>query len=161
MSNQEKYPGCTIARVAAVIGDVRFGKDCSVWYNAVVRGDSDVIKIGDMVNIQDGAILHVSPGFPMELGSKVSIGHGAIVHGATVEEGSLIGMGAILLNGSRIGKNSLVAAGSLVPEGREYPEGVLIMGSPARVIRQLSPEEIEKNLGVAEKYAQRAKTIEE
>ena len=161
MSNQQKYPNCKIARGAAVIGNVSFGEGCSVWYNAVVRGDTNTIKIGRMVNIQDGAILHVSPDFDMELGDYVSIAHGAIVHGAKVGDGSLIGMGAILLNGSKIGKDSLVAAGSLVPEGREYPDGALIMGSPARAVRMLKPEEIEKYRGIAVKYAERAATIEE
>ena len=159
MSNSIKYENCKIAKGAAVIGDVTFGEGCGVWYNAVVRADTNTIKIGANTNIQDGAVLHVSPAFPMEIGDFVSVAHGAILHGCTVGDGSLVGMGAILLNGSKVGKNSLVAAGSMVPQGREYPDGVLIMGSPARVMRELTAEEIEGNLNVARAYAGRRETI--
>jgi carbonic anhydrase/acetyltransferase-like protein (isoleucine patch superfamily) len=131
-----------VAPGAQIIGNVVLGTDASVWFNAVVRADNDQITIGDRANVQDGAIVHADPGMPAVIGNDVTIGHHAIVHGANVGEGSLIGMGAVLLNRSRIGASCLVGANALVTEGKEFPDGSLIMGSPAKLVRALAPEEI-------------------
>ena len=125
-----------IAEGAVVSGNVRCGKDCSIWYNATVRGDSAELKMGSRVNVQESAVLHLDAGYPMHIGDDVTIGHGAIVHGAVIEDNCMIGMGSILMNGCHIGKNSLVAAGSLIPQNKKFPEGVLIVGSPAKVVKR-------------------------
>lgn len=137
-ANESAY----IADGARVIGDVRIGKDSAVWYNAVVRGDSCPIVIGDRTNIQDLACLHVDKQFNLRIGSDVTIGHGAIVHGCIVGDNVLIGMGAIIMNGARIGNNCIIGAGALVTEKTEVPDGSMVYGSPAKVIRQLSEDEI-------------------
>lgn len=132
-----------VADSAQVIGRVTLGEDCSVWFNAVLRGDSDTLSIGRGTNIQDGSVLHADTGFPLQLGENVTVGHQVMLHGCTVGENSLIGIAAVVLNGAKIGKNSLVGAGALVTEGKEFPDGVLIVGSPAKVVRELSPTQIE------------------
>lgn len=129
---------------AKVNGDVTFGPDCSVWYNAVLRGDACPIRIGEGSNIQDNAVLHSGKSATI-LGKGVTVGHGAIVHGCSVGDNTLVGMGAILLDGALIGKNCLIAAGSLVAPRTVIPDGSLVMGSPARVKRPLTEAEIEKN----------------
>ncbi|MGH9347819.1 MAG: gamma carbonic anhydrase family protein [Vicinamibacterales bacterium] len=127
---------------AQVIGDVHIGAESSVWMNVVVRGDVHAIRIGARTNIQDGAIVHVMRNaHPTVIGDDVTIGHGAVVHGCTIEDRCLIGMGAILLNGCRIGTGSIVAAGSLLPEGMVVPPGSMVMGAPAKVRRALTAEE--------------------
>lgn len=126
-----------VAPGAHVIGQVTLGRDATIWFGATLRGDNERITIGDETNVQENAVMHTDPGFPANIGPRVTIGHGAIVHGCTVGEGSLIGMGAIVLNGAKIGKNSIVGAGALVTEGKEFPDNSLIVGSPARVIRTL------------------------
>ena len=126
---------------AAVVGDVSFGPDCSVWFNAVLRGDGKPITIGRGTNIQDNAVLH-SDVFPTALGEYVTVGHGAIVHGCAVGDNTLVGMGAVILNGARIGKNCIVGAGALVTGKMDIPDGSLALGNPARVARALTPEEI-------------------
>ena len=146
-----------IAEGAVVSGNVRCGKDCSIWYNATVRGDSAELKMGSRVNVQESAVLHLDAGYPMHIGDDVTIGHGAIVHGAVIEDNCMIGMGSILMNGCHIGKNSLVAAGSLIPQNKKFPEGVLIVGSPAKVVRELTKEEIIGNQKAAEHYVASAK----
>lgn len=133
-----------IAPGARVIGACILGDDASVWFNAVLRGDLEPIEIGERSNIQDGAVLHTDAGMPCRIGREVTVGHGAIVHGAYVEDGALIGMGAVVLSGARIGKGALVAAGALVPEGKEIPAGWLAMGVPAKAVRELTPEEKER-----------------
>lgn len=130
-----------VAPDAAVIGSVELGEDSSVWYGAVLRGDTEPIRIGARSNIQDGTVVHTDDDFPTTLGDDVTVGHNVILHGCTIEDGCTIGMGAILLNGSRVGANSLVAAGALLPEGREYPSDSLIMGVPARAVRELTDDE--------------------
>lgn len=130
-----------IANGAKVIGACTLEDDVSIWFNAVLRGDIEPILIGKRSNVQDGAVLHTDPGFPCRIGKDVTVGHGAIVHGAVVGDGALIGMGAVVLSGAAIGDGSLVAAGSLVPEGREIPPGWLALGSPAKPVRLLSPED--------------------
>jgi carbonic anhydrase/acetyltransferase-like protein (isoleucine patch superfamily) len=132
-----------VAESAQVIGRVTLGEQVSVWFNAVLRGDSEQLSIGDGCNIQDGSVLHADTGFPLRLSENVTVGHQVMLHGCTVGENSLIGIGAVVLNGARIGKNCLVGAGALVTEGKEFPDGSLIVGSPAKVLRELSPQQIE------------------
>ncbi|MDO5825252.1 MAG: gamma carbonic anhydrase family protein [Methanosphaera sp.] len=127
---------------AKVVGDVKLNDNVSVWYNAVVRGDQAPISVDENSNIQDNCVVHVSKNYPVKIGKNVSIGHGAIIHGCTIADNVLIGMGAIILNGAKISKNCLVGAGALVTENKEFPEGSLIIGSPAKAVRQLSEEQI-------------------
>ncbi|MBR2099151.1 MAG: gamma carbonic anhydrase family protein [Firmicutes bacterium] len=150
-----------VAENAAVTGDVTLGKDSSVWFSAVIRGDGPHIEIGERSNIQDGCVLHADPGYPLMVGSRVTIGHGAILHGCTVGDGSLIGMGAIVLNGAKIGKNCIVGAGALVTGGKEFEDGMLILGSPAKAVRRLTPVEIASNLSSAKHYVEQAKEYAE
>lgn len=133
-----------VAENAVIIGDVEIGAGASVWYNCVLRGDVNHIRIGERTNIQDGTIIHVSRGerFPTIIEHEVTVGHSATIHGCYIETGSLIGIGAIILDGARIGRNSLVAAGSLVTPNTEIPAGSFVIGSPARVKRELTAEEI-------------------
>lgn len=126
-----------IAPNAHVIGNVRIGRDVGIWFGAVLRGDNELLDIGERTNIQEGALLHTDPGYPLVVGPGVTIGHHAIVHGCTIGDNSLIGMGATLLNGVKIGANSLVGAGALVTEGKEFPDGSLIVGAPAKAVRAL------------------------
>ena len=133
-----------IAENASVLGDVTIGDQASIWFGAVVRGDSDRIEIGQRSNVQDLCVLHTDPGFPCCIGQDVTIGHAAVVHGATVEDGALIGIRAVILNGARIGKGAIVGAGAVVTEGTEIPAGHLAVGVPAKVIRELSPENLER-----------------
>ncbi|MEU2421544.1 gamma carbonic anhydrase family protein [Streptomyces sp. NPDC007851] len=130
-----------VAPTASVIGDVTLKAGASVWYGAVIRGDVEKITVGAQANVQDNATLHADPGFPVSVGERVSIGHNAVVHGATVEDDCLIGMGATVLNGAVIGAGSLVAAQALVPQGMVVPAGSLVAGVPAKVRRELSAEE--------------------
>jgi carbonic anhydrase/acetyltransferase-like protein (isoleucine patch superfamily) len=133
---------CWIAPNATLIGRVRMLKGASVWFGSVLRGDNDWITVGERCNIQDLAVLHTDPGIPLTLGTDVTIGHGVIVHGATVGDNSIIGMGATLLNRARIGRNSIVGANALVPEGKEFPDNSLIVGVPARVVRSIPDDQI-------------------
>jgi carbonic anhydrase/acetyltransferase-like protein (isoleucine patch superfamily) len=155
-------PRAFVAPGAWVVGDVEVGPDASVWFNAVLRGDSARVSVGARTNVQDGAVLHTDEGAPCVVGEACTIGHRAVVHGCTVESGSLIGMGAIVLSGAVIGAESLVAAGALVPEHRTFAPRSLIMGSPARVVRTLSDEDVERLIrpGVAHylAYAQAYRT---
>ena len=134
--------GCFVAPDAVLIGKVRLLPRASVWFGAVLRGDNEWITVGEESNIQDHSVLHADPGEPVLIGSRVTVGHRAIVHSAEVGDGALIGMGAILLNRARIGARSLVGAGSLVTEGKSFEDGKMILGAPARVMRDLAPEEI-------------------
>ena len=131
-----------LAPNATLIGRVRLLKGASVWFGSVIRGDNDWITIGERTNIQDLAVLHTDPGIPLTLGADVSVGHGAVVHGATVGDNTIVGMGATLLNRCKIGKNSIVGAHALIPEGREYPDNSLIVGVPGKAIRTLSDADI-------------------
>jgi carbonic anhydrase/acetyltransferase-like protein (isoleucine patch superfamily) len=126
-----------IAPSADVIGRVHLEADVSIWFNAVLRGDDEAIRIGQGSNVQDGAVIHADPGFPAVLGSFVSVGHRAILHGCNIADTTLIGMGAIVMNGARIGQHSIVGAGAIVPEGKEFPDNVLLIGAPAKVARTL------------------------
>ena len=141
-----------IAPSADIIGDVTLDQDASVWYQAVIRGDHDKIYVGNGSNIQDGCVLHADEGFPVEVGANVTVGHNAIVHGCTIGEGSLIGMGAIILNGARVGKNCVIGAGALVTQGTVIPDGMMALGSPAKVKRAVSEEEVLQNRKNAQEY---------
>ncbi|MBE0489981.1 MAG: gamma carbonic anhydrase family protein, partial [Halomonas sp.] len=127
-----------VAETADVIGQVTLKAGASVWYQAVLRGDTDHLEVGEQSNIQDGAVLHADPGFPLRVGRGVTVGHQAMLHGCTIGDGSLIGIQAVILNGAVIGDNCLVAAGAVVKEGAEFPPNSLIVGAPAKVIRELS-----------------------
>ena len=141
-----------IAPDAHVIGNVRLGEDVGIWFGSVVRGDNDLIVIGERTNLQEGVMMHTDPGFAMTLGAEVTVGHHAILHGCTVGDGSLIGMGATVLNGARIGAGCLVGANALVTEGKEFPDNSLIVGSPAKAIRTLDAAAAEKLRGSALHY---------
>jgi carbonic anhydrase/acetyltransferase-like protein (isoleucine patch superfamily) len=145
-----------IAPNAAVIGDVRLADRASVWFNAVLRGDNDPIFIGESSNIQDGSVLHTDKGLPIEVGARVTVGHQVILHSCVVGEGSLIGMGAVLLNRARIGRNSIVGAHTLISEGKVFPDRVLIVGSPGKVVREITDAEILKLEQSATHYAANA-----
>lgn len=132
-----------VADTADVIGQVTLKARSSVWYQAVLRGDSDHLEIGEESNIQDGAVLHADPGYPLKVGNGVTVGHQAMLHGCTVGDGCLIGIQAVVLNGAVIGENSLVGAGAFIKEGAVFPANSLIVGSPARVVRELSADAIE------------------
>ena len=132
-----------IAPGAKVIGDVTIGSDSSVWFNAVVRGDEYPIKIGNKSNIQDNAVVHVGEGYSCTIGDEVSVGHGAIVHGCEVGDGTLIGMGATILNGAKIGKNCIIGAGALVSENKEIPDNSVVIGIPGKVIREMKEADFE------------------
>jgi carbonic anhydrase/acetyltransferase-like protein (isoleucine patch superfamily) len=146
-----------IADNAQVMGNVHMDADSSVWYSAVVRGDTAQIHIGEGSNIQDGSVLHVDMDVPLTIGKRVTVGHMVQLHGCTIGDESLIGIGAVVLNGAKIGKNCLVGAGSLVTEGKEFPDGSMILGSPAKVVRQLTPEQIEGLRRSAQNYMKNAK----
>ncbi|WP_018546715.1 gamma carbonic anhydrase family protein [Streptomyces sp. LaPpAH-108] len=151
-------PDAFVAPTASVIGDVTLGAGASVWYGAVVRGDVERIAVAADANVQDNVTLHADPGFPLTIGERVSIGHNAVVHGATVEDDCLIGMGATVLNGAVIGAGSLVAAQALVPQGMVVPPGSLVAGVPAKVRRELSEEERQGVTLNGTLYADLAKT---
>lgn len=144
------------AENATVKGNVCFEQDANIWYQTVIRTETAPVRIGRRTNIQDGCVIHTDTGYPVSIGNDVTIGHGAIVHGAVIEDEVLIGMGAILLNGCRIGKHCLVAAGSLVLENRTFDEGSLIAGSPAKVLRSLTPDEITGIQEDASHYVEKA-----
>jgi carbonic anhydrase/acetyltransferase-like protein (isoleucine patch superfamily) len=141
-----------VATSAEVIGDVHLAEGASVWPGVVIRGDSDTIRIGRGSNVQDLSMLHADEGVPLTIGDNVTIGHQVTLHGCTIGDGSLIGIGAIVLNNAKIGKNCLVGAGSLVTEGKEFPDGALIMGSPAKVVRIMDDDQIQKVRGAARHY---------
>ncbi|MEV6051838.1 gamma carbonic anhydrase family protein [Streptomyces sp. NPDC052107] len=151
-------PEAFVAPTASVIGDVTLHAGASVWYGAVVRGDVEKITVGAQANVQDNVTLHADPGFPVSVGERVSIGHNAVVHGATVEDDCLIGMGATVLNGAVIGAGSLVAAQALVPQGMVVPPGSLVAGVPAKVRRELTEEERQGVTLNGTVYAELAKT---
>ncbi len=145
-----------VADSAQVIGRVHMGEGSSVWYGAVLRGDTDSITLGARSNVQDGSVLHADPGFPLTLGENVTVGHQVMLHGCTIGDGALIGIQAVVLNGAKIGKNCLVGAGSVVTEGKEFPDNSLILGSPAKVVRTLSPEQALSMRSAALHYVENA-----
>ena len=130
-----------VADSAQVMGNVELAEDSSVWFGAVIRGDTETIRIGRGSNIQDASVLHADIGKPLTVGENVTVGHQVMLHGCTIGDGSLIGIGAIVLNGAKIGKGCIVGAGALVTEGKEFPDGSMIIGSPAKAVRELTPEQ--------------------
>lgn len=146
-----------IADNATVIGSVVLESHASIWFNCVVRGDSDLIVIGEGSNVQDASVLHTDPGFVLRIGKNVSIGHMVMLHGCAIGDGSLIGIKSVILNGAKIGKNCLIGANSLITEGKEIPDGSLVMGSPGKVVRPLTPEEIAGLAKTAAHYVERSR----
>jgi carbonic anhydrase/acetyltransferase-like protein (isoleucine patch superfamily) len=155
--HEPKTPGdgrFWIAPDAHVIGKVTLGEDVGIWFGAVLRGDNEPLTVGAGTNIQEGAMIHTDPRFPVTIGTFCTIGHHAIVHGCTIGDNSLVGMGATILNGAKIGNNCLVGANALVTEGKEFPDNSLIVGSPARAIRTLDAEAVEKLRQSALRYVE-------
>jgi carbonic anhydrase/acetyltransferase-like protein (isoleucine patch superfamily) len=142
-----------IADTATVIGKVRLLNSASVWFGAVLRGDNEWIEIGESSNVQDNATCHTDLGFPLVVGKNCTVGHNVILHGCTLEDGALVGMGSIVMNGAKIGRNSIVGAGAVITEGKQFPEHSLIIGAPARVIRTLDPEQVQRMGSAAKFYA--------
>ncbi|RZL96106.1 MAG: gamma carbonic anhydrase family protein [Variovorax sp.] len=147
-----------VAPGANLIGQVELGERASVWFGAVIRGDNEPIRVGEGSNVQEGAVLHADPGFPLDIAANVTVGHQAMLHGCTIGEGSLIGIQAVVLNGAVIGKNCLVSAGAIVTEKKTFPDRSLILGAPAKVVRQLNDEDIARLMESAANYAERAAT---
>jgi carbonic anhydrase/acetyltransferase-like protein (isoleucine patch superfamily) len=145
-----------VAANATVVGNVRIGTQSSVWFGAVVRGDTEEVTIGDRSNVQDLCVLHADPGFPCQIGDDVTIGHAAVIHGATVEDGAMIGIRAVVLNGAVISKGALVGAGAVVTEGTVIPPGHLAIGIPAKVFKELTPEQISRVTRAAKHYVEAA-----
>src|SRR5580693_1925754 len=130
-----------IAPTATVVGHVILKKNASVWFGAVLRGDNDPVIVGENSNIQDNSVLHTDVGSPLTIGDNVTVGHMVMLHGCTIGDGALIGIGAVVLNGAKIGRNCLVGAGALITENKEFPDGTMILGAPAKVVRELAPEQ--------------------
>ena len=146
-----------VAYDATLVGDITLENDVSVWFKVVIRADNDQVTIGEGSNIQDGSVLHVDPGYPMRLGRRVTVGHKVMLHGCSVGEGTLIGINSVVMNGARIGRNSLIGANTLIAEGKQIPDGVLVLGSPGKVVRELKQEEKDYLLKIAEGYIARSK----
>ena len=149
-----------VADSAQVMGNVSLGADTSVWFGTVIRGDTESITIGRGSNIQDGSAMHADIGMPIVLGENVTVGHKVMLHGCTIGDDTLIGIGAIVLNGAKIGKNCLVGAGALVTEGKEFPDGSMIIGSPAKAVRPLTPEQIASVRQSARHYVENARRFQ-
>jgi len=153
--------GVWLAPSADVMGDVRLAKGVSVWFNATIRGDDNTIRIGEDTNIQDGVVVHTDPRFPTTIGARVTVGHQAMIHGCTIHDNVLVGIGSTILDGAVIGKNTLIGAHSLIGNGKEIPEGVLVLGAPGKVVRQLSEEEIQFLELSARTYAEKSRMFAE
>ena len=145
-----------VADNATIIGNVRLRAQSSVWFLCVLRGDNEWIEVGARSNVQDGCVLHTDPGFPLTIGTGVTVGHGVTLHGCTIGDNSLIGIGSTVLNGVTIGRDSIVGANALVTEGKSFPDGSLILGTPAKRVRELSAEEIAANKKSADRYVDNA-----
>lgn len=152
---------CFIAPSASLIGSVKLVADASVWFNCVLRGDNDSITIGEGSNIQDGSVLHVDPGCPINIGRNVTVGHKVMLHGCSIGDNSLIGMNAVVLNGARIGKNCLIGANTLITENTEIPDGQLVLGSPGNIVKALNQANIELIKASAEHYVENARRYRE
>lgn len=150
-----------VAPNATVVGDVHLGDEVSIWFGAVLRGDVERLTVGSRSNVQDNSVLHSDPGSPLVVGERVTVGHGCILHGCRIGDGALIGMGSTILNDARIGRNCLVGADALVTEGKEFPDGMLIVGSPARAIRPLTPEELARMAESPGRYVERGKVYQQ
>ena len=149
-------PGAWVAESATVIGRVALGPQASVWYGAVLRGDSDWIRLGARTNVQDGSVLHADAGVPLTLGDDVTVGHQVMLHGCTIGDGSLVGIQAVVLNHARIGRCCVVGAGAVVTEGKAFADYSLIVGAPARVVRSFTPQDFERFTRSAPQYVQLA-----
>lgn len=150
-----------VAYDATVVGSVILEADVNIWFKVVIRAENDQVTIGEGTNVQDGSVLHVDPGYPMRLGHNVTIGHKAMLHGCTIGDGTLVGINSVVMNGARIGKHSLIGANTLIAEGKEIPDGVLVLGSPGKVVRELKQEEMDYLLGIARGYVDRSKYYKE
>ena len=150
-----------IAYDATLVGSIVLHNDASIWFKVVIRAENDRISIGEETNVQDGAVLHVDPGFPMTLGRRVTIGHKVMLHGCTIDDGSLVGINSVIMNGARIGAGSLVGANTLIPEGKQIPGGVLVLGSPGKIVRDLKPAEKAQLLVTAKGYVERSRLYRE
>lgn len=150
------FPTAFVAREATVIGDVELGEQSSVWPGATLRGDNEPIRIGARTNVQEGAVLHADPGFPLTVGERVSVGHQAMLHGCSIGDGTLVGIQAVVMNGAVIGKDCLVGAGAIVTEGKKFPDRSLILGVPAKLVRELTPDDIAKLEDNAAGYARKS-----
>ena len=150
------HPSAWVADNAQVMGSVTLAEDTSVWFGVVIRGDTSTISVGRGSNVQDNSVLHADLGVPLTIGENVSVGHQVMLHGCTIGDNTLIGIGAIVLNGAKIGNNCLVGAGALVTEGKEFADGSMIIGSPAKAVRMLSPEQIEGLKMIARHYIENA-----
>jgi carbonic anhydrase/acetyltransferase-like protein (isoleucine patch superfamily) len=150
-----------VAPDASIIGSVTLEHEVSVWFNVVIRADNDLVAIGEQTNVQDGSVLHVDPGYPMNLGRRVTVGHKVMLHGCSVGDGSLIGINSVVMNGAKIGKSTLIGANTLIAEGKEIPDGVLVLGSPGKIVRELKQEEKDYLLKIADGYVQRSRFYRE
>ncbi len=158
MQIHRNLPGAAfIAPNATLIGDISSGQDLNVWYGAVLRADKDTIRIGERTNIQDNCVIHTSKGYPVTIGSDVSVGHGAILHGCTIGNTVLVGMGAIVLNGAVVSENSIIGAGAVITEGKIIPPGSLVLGVPGKVIRTVTDDEVTQIQKNASEYVKLAR----
>ena len=144
-----------IAYDATLVGSIVLEANVSIWFKVVIRAENDQVSIGEGCNVQDGSVLHVDPGFPMQLAPRVTIGHKVMLHGCTIGEGTLVGINSVVMNGARIGRNTLIGANTLIAEGKEIPDGVLVLGSPGKVVRELKREEQDYLLAIAQGYVER------
>ena len=150
-----------IAYDATLAGSIILEHEVNIWFGVVIRADNDQVRIGEATNIQDGSVLHCDPGFPLTIGKRVTIGHKVMLHGCSIGDGALIGINSVILNGAKIGAGSLIGANSLVAEGKEIPPGVLAVGSPAKVVRELTPEQIAGILKIADGYVARSRLFKD
>jgi carbonic anhydrase/acetyltransferase-like protein (isoleucine patch superfamily) len=154
-------PAAWVADNATVVGTVRLAAGSSVWFGCVLRGDNDDLIVGENSNVQDNSVLHTDPGIKLTIGSNCTIGHQVMLHGCTIGDNTLVGIQSVVLNRAVIGRNSIVGAGSLVPEGKQFPDGVLLMGSPAKVVRELTPAEMQMLQLVSQVYVRNAQRYRE
>ena len=152
---------CFIAESAVLIGSVILENHVNIWFNAVLRADTDLLRVGENSNIQDGSVLHMDKGFPLTIGKHVTVGHKAMLHGCTINDNCLVGMNAVVLNGAKIGKNCLIGANALVPEGREIPDCSLVLGSPGKIVREVTSAEMESFQSSAAAYVQKSRLFKE
>lgn len=155
------HPSAYITESSNVIGKVKVEANASIWFDVTIRGDNELITIGENSNVQEGSILHTDPGYLLTVGKNVTVGHQAMLHGCTIGDGSLVGIQAVILNGAKIGKNCLVGAGALVTEGKEFPDNSLIIGSPAKAVRTLSEEDIARMHRNTDNYVKRGQLFKE
>ena len=146
-----------IAYDATLAGSIVLENEVNIWFGVVIRADNDQVHIGEATNIQDGSVLHCDPGFPLTIGKRVTVGHKVMLHGCSVGEGSLVGINSVVMNGARIGRSTLIGANTLIAEGKEIPDGVLVLGSPGKVVRELRQEEKDFLLKIAQGYIERSR----